>query len=125
MSSIPIRSGPALRYDSRHSTPEPTVPAPSRSASATRSRRKHMSDDVWIIGAAMTPFGRYGDKDVIDLASEAAQLALGDAGLSVTDIQVLVVGNVAQADKMVAQRLQQQIGQTGIPAFNVANACAT
>jgi acetyl-CoA acyltransferase len=84
-----------------------------------------MSDDVWIIGAAMTPFGRYGDKDVIDLASEAAQLALGDAGLSVTDIQVLVVGNVAQADKMVAQRLQQQIGQTGIPAFNVANACAT
>ena len=31
-----------------------------------------MSEDVWVLGASMTKIGRYPDKDVIDLASEAS-----------------------------------------------------
>ncbi len=84
-----------------------------------------MSEPVWIIGASMTPFGRYSDKDVVDLASQAALEALGDAGTTIFDMQTLAVGCLAEASGMVGQRLQKQIGQTGIPVYNVANACAT
>jgi acetyl-CoA acetyltransferase len=85
-----------------------------------------MTDDsVWIIGASMTKFGRYDDKDVVDLASEAALAALSDAQTTIHDMDVLASGNLQQASAMVGQRIQKQIGQTGIPVFNVANACAT
>jgi acetyl-CoA acetyltransferase len=82
-------------------------------------------DNVWVIGASMTRFGRFDDRDIIDIAAEAGSQALRDAQLDMRDMNVLTVGNIGQADKMVAQRLQAQIGQTGIPAYNVANACAT
>jgi acetyl-CoA acetyltransferase len=81
--------------------------------------------DVWVLGTSMTKIGRYPDKDVIDLASDAALAALADSGTTINDMNVLAVGNIYQADSGVAQRLQKQIGQTGIPAFNVTNACAT
>ena len=35
-----------------------------------------MSDDIWILGIKMTKFGKHPDKDVVDLASEAAMAAL-------------------------------------------------
>jgi acetyl-CoA acetyltransferase len=84
-----------------------------------------MADDVWILGAAMTRFGRYADKDLIDLAADAALGALADGGVSIDDMDVLAVGNLAEAAGGPGQRLQKQIGQTGIPVYNVANACAT
>lgn len=83
------------------------------------------SGDVWIIGADMTPFGRFADKDLIDLAADAALGALVDAGTSMSDIGVLAAGNVYEANSHNGQRLQKQIGQTGIPVYNVVNACAT
>src|SRR6202047_5142216 len=84
-----------------------------------------MAGDAWIIGASMTRFGRYPDKDSIDLASEAALAALADAGATIHDVQVLAAGSLLEASNMLGQRLQKQIGQTGIPVYNVANACAT
>ncbi|HEY7439637.1 MAG TPA: thiolase family protein [Acidimicrobiia bacterium] len=81
--------------------------------------------DVWILGAAMTKFQRYPDKDLIDLGADAAMDALDDAGVSIQDVDVMGAGNLAEAASGVGQRLQKQIGQTGIPVFNVANACAT
>ncbi|HWH29507.1 MAG TPA: thiolase family protein [Mycobacteriales bacterium] len=83
------------------------------------------ADDVWIVGAAMTPFGRFADKDLIDLASEATLAALYDADADMGDIDVLAMGNVYEANSHNGQRLQKQVGQTGIPVFNVVNACAT
>ena len=83
------------------------------------------SGDVWIIGTSMTPFGRFEDKDLIDLAADAAIDALDDADASMGDIGVLALGNVYEANSHNGQRLQKQIGQTGIPVFNVVNACAT
>ena len=84
-----------------------------------------MAGDAWIIGASMTKFGRYPDKDSIDLASEAALAAMDDAGATIHDIQILAAGSLMEASNMLGQRLQKQIGQTGIPVYNVANACAT
>jgi acetyl-CoA acyltransferase len=83
-----------------------------------------MSDSLWVIGVAMTKFGRYPDKDLIDLGSEAALAALGDAGLTIFDADVLAAGCLFETSG-AGQRIQKQIGQTGIPVYNVANACAT
>jgi acetyl-CoA acetyltransferase len=81
--------------------------------------------DVWILGTNMTKFGRHGDKDLIDLASEAVLAALADGGVTIHDMDVMGAGSLFNAMAGVGQQLQKQIGQTGIPVYNVANACAT
>nr|WP_323673212.1 thiolase family protein [Candidatus Poriferisodalis multihospitum] len=82
-------------------------------------------DPVWILGTSMTKFGRYTDKDLIDLAAEASLGALDDGGATMADMDVLAAGCLYEANGGVGQRLQKQLGQTGIPVYNVANACAT
>jgi acetyl-CoA acyltransferase len=82
-------------------------------------------DDIWILGINMTKFGKHPDKDIIDLASEAALAALADGGVTIKDVGVLAAGNLMAANAGIGQQLQKQIGQTGIPVYNVANACAT
>jgi acetyl-CoA acyltransferase len=84
-----------------------------------------MSDAVWILGIHMTRFGKHPDEDTIDLAAEAAMAALADAGVTMGDMGVLAAGNLMAAGAGIGQQLQKQIGQTGIPVYNVANACAT
>ena len=81
--------------------------------------------DVYIAGIDMLKFGRFPEKSVPDLGAEAALLALKDAGLTIQDMEALYCGNLVQAGAMVGQRILQQIGQTGIPVTNSANACAT
>ena len=83
------------------------------------------SDDIWILGIHMTKFGKHADKDIVDLAAEAALGALGDGEVTMADMGVLAAGNLMNASAGIGQQLQKQIGQTGIPVFNVANACAT
>jgi acetyl-CoA acetyltransferase len=83
------------------------------------------SDDLWILGIHMTKFGKHPDKDLVDLASEAALGALADAGVTMRDVGVLAAGNLMGASAPIGQMLQKQIGQTGIPVYNVSNACAT
>jgi acetyl-CoA acetyltransferase len=84
-----------------------------------------MSESVWVLGASMTKIARYPEKDVIDLASEAALNALADGGVTMADMGVMGMGNMFQAMAGLGQSVQQQIGQTGIPVYNVVNACAT
>ncbi len=84
-----------------------------------------MSEDIWILGISMTDFGKRPESDLIDLAEEATLDALDDAGVTMADIGVLAVGNLMNAAAGVGQQLQKQVGQTGIPVYNVANACAT
>ncbi len=84
-----------------------------------------MSENVYIAGIDMIQFGRYPDKTVPSLGAEAAKLALKDAGLTIQDMEALYSGNLLQASAMVGQRILQEIGQTGIPVTNSANACAT
>ena len=81
--------------------------------------------DVYIAGIDMLKFGRFPEKTVPQLGADAALLALKDAGVSIHDVEALYSGNLMQASAMVGQRILQEIGQTGIPVTNSANACAT
>lgn len=81
--------------------------------------------EVYVVGTDMIKFGRFPDRTVADLGAQAALMALDDAGLTINDMQALYSGNLGQASGMVGQRVLGQIGQTGIPVVNVANACAT
>jgi acetyl-CoA acyltransferase len=81
--------------------------------------------DVAIVGVSMLKFGRYPDKQVPELGAQAVLLALNDAGISLKEIDIMVSGNLYQSNATVGQRILKEIGQTGIPVVNVANACAT
>ena len=81
--------------------------------------------DVAVVGANMLKFGRYPDKDVVTLASEAAIAALKDAGVSIRDVEIVVSSNLYQSNAMIGQRIMKEIGATGVPVINVSNACAT
>jgi acetyl-CoA acetyltransferase len=73
----------------------------------------------------MLKFGRYPEKSVQELGAEATLLALKDANMGLRDIEMMTCGNLYQANATVGQRILKEIGQTGIPVVNVANACAT
>src|SRR2546422_1057217 len=74
----------------------------------------------------MTKFGKHPDKDTVDLAAEATLEALADAGVRMGDIGVMAAGNLMGGGGLgIGQQIQKQVGQTGIPVYNVANACAT
>jgi acetyl-CoA acetyltransferase len=81
--------------------------------------------NVYVLGTGMIKFGRYPDKTVPELGADAALIALKDAGVSIKDVEMFASGNLYQSNAMVGQRILQQVGQTGIPVINVANACAT
>ena len=81
--------------------------------------------DVYVLGIDMIKFGRYPNKTVPQLGAEAVNMALDDAGVTMGDIEALYCGNFYQASGMVGQRILQEVGQSGIPVVNVANACAT
>ncbi len=82
-------------------------------------------DSVWVLGIHMTKFGKHKDKDLTDLATEACLGALADAGVTMAQMQVMACGNLMQAGAGLGQQVQKQIGQYGIPVYNVTNACAT
>jgi acetyl-CoA acetyltransferase len=73
----------------------------------------------------MIRFGRFPERTVPDLAAEAALAALDDANVEIGAVQALYSGNLGSAGAMIGQRMLLEIGLTGIPVVNVANACAT
>ena len=81
-----------------------------------------MSTDIAIIGVGLHPFGRFGDKSAFDMGADAVELALQDAGVAWTDVQLAYGGSweAAQTDP-----LSGLLGLTGLPFINVFNACAT
>ncbi|MET0153618.1 MAG: thiolase family protein [Candidatus Binatia bacterium] len=81
--------------------------------------------DVYVVGIDMIKFGRFPERTVPQIGAQAALMALDDAGLKIQDMEALYCGNLYQANAMVGQRILQEIGQTGMPVVNTANACAT
>ncbi len=81
--------------------------------------------DVYVVGVDMIKFGRFPDRTVPNIGAEAALMALDDCGLTIQDMQALYCGNLYESSAAVGQRVLREIGQTGIPVVNVANACAT
>jgi acetyl-CoA acyltransferase len=83
------------------------------------------SEDVFILGIRMTKFGKHKELDTVDLATEATLAALADGGVTMKDMDVIAAGNLMGGAMPIAQVIQKACGQTGIPAYNVSNACAT
>ena len=81
-----------------------------------------MSEDVYIIGAGIHPFGRTDGRSGREQGVFAVREAMADAGLEWTDIECAYGGSAAagNADIMV-----NELGLTSLPFTNVANGCAT
>ncbi len=81
-----------------------------------------MSDDVYIIGAGIHPFGRTDSRSGRDQGVYAVREALADAGIAWSDVEFAYGGSAAagSADIMV-----NELGLTSVPFINVANGCAT
>ena len=81
-----------------------------------------MSEDVFIVGVGIHPFGRTPGLSGLQQGVFAVRQALDRAGLAWRNIQFAFGGSDAagNADTMVSE-----LGLTGIPFINVANGCAT
>lgn len=80
--------------------------------------------EVYVAGVGMTAFGRHEGKRVTDLGQEAVRAALHDAGLEYSAVEIAYCGHVLQGST-AGQKVLYGIGMTGIPIFNVENACAS
>jgi len=89
-----------------------------------------MKMNAYIAGVGMTHFGKHLDTPLKNLAGEAIEQALADAGLSHSDIQAAYMGNAAggivQGQEMISGQVAlRELGVGKIPVVNVENACAT
>ncbi|CAN9503116.1 unnamed protein product [Ophioblennius macclurei] len=83
---------------------------------------------VFVIGVGMTKFEKPGagnNYDYPEMAKEAGEKALKDAGIPYTSIEQACVGYV-YGDSTCGQRaIYHGLGLTGIPIINVNNNCST
>jgi acetyl-CoA acetyltransferase len=86
-------------------------------------------EEVFIIGAGMTQFGRHTDKSLRDLGREACFNALRDAGISPKKVEAGYCGNALapaiQGETGVGQNVFWEVGINEVPIVNVENACAS
>jgi acetyl-CoA acetyltransferase len=85
-----------------------------------------MGRKVFVVGVGMTKFEKPGSKewDYPDMAREAGQKALADAGIAITDVEQAAVG-YCNGDSTCGQRAFYELGHPGIPIYNVNNNCST
>ena len=86
--------------------------------------------DIYIAGIAMTVFGRHPERSLHDLAGEALQGALKDAGCTTGDLGAAYYAGMTNGPlqgqiSIPGQVVFSKIGIEGIPVFNVENACAS
>src|SRR5690349_11183855 len=78
----------------------------------------------------MTPFGKFLDRSLKQLAREAVEAALNDAGAVKPDIEAAFFANATQSplegQHMVGGQIAlRDMGFEHLPVFNVENACAS
>ena len=85
-----------------------------------------MGRKVYVVGVGMTKFEKPGSKawDYPDMAKEAGEKALADAGIKYDLIEQACVG-YCYGDSTCGQRAIYTLGLTGIPIYNVNNNCST
>ena len=87
-------------------------------------------EDVYLVGVAMTPFGKLLEKSVKDLTQEAVEGALADAGAVRDDIGAAWFANTTQGVIegqycVPGEIALRDMGFEGIAMTNVENACAS
>ena len=85
-----------------------------------------MGNKVYVVGVGMTKFEKPGSKDwdYPDMAEEAGNKALKDAGIDYSEIEQAVAG-YCYGDSTCGERAVYTLGLTGIPIYNVNNNCST
>jgi len=85
-----------------------------------------MGRKVYVVGVGMTKFEKPGSKqwDYPDMAKQAGERALADAGIPYDLVEQACVG-YCYGDSTCGQRAVYTLGLTGIPIYNVNNNCAT
>lgn len=84
-----------------------------------------MAASVCVVGVGMTAFAKPGaHAPYPDMAAQAVNDALADAGLVYADMQQAYAGYV-YGDSTAGQRALYGVGMSGVPIFNVNNNCAT
>lgn len=86
--------------------------------------------DVYIVGIAMTPLGKWLARSVKDLAREAVNAALADAGCGLEAVQAAWFANTRQGllegqNTIRGQCALRALGLQRVPIVNVENACAS
>jgi len=87
-------------------------------------------NDVYVVGSAMTIFGRHPERSLDDLAGEAVRGALKDAGCGTEALQTAFYAGITNGPlqgqyAIPGQVVFSKIGIEGIPVFNVENGCAS
>lgn len=83
-----------------------------------------------IVGTGMTRFGFAPESTVRSLATAAVDEALADAGVAVSDVDMVVFANAGEGVLTGQEMIRGQVvfhryGFGGIPIMNVENACAS
>jgi acetyl-CoA acetyltransferase len=83
-----------------------------------------------IAGVGMTRFGKHLETGLKALGAEAAQAAIGDAGIDANALEAAFVGNavaglITGQESIRGQVILRSIGIGRIPVINVENACAS
>jgi len=86
--------------------------------------------NVYVVGSAMTVFGRHPERSLDDLAGEALRGALQDAGCATGDLGAAFYAGMTNGPlqgqiAIPGQVVFSKIGIEGIPVFNIENACAS
>jgi acetyl-CoA acetyltransferase len=79
---------------------------------------------VFVAGAAVTPFGKHPGRSAADLGAASVVELLRKTGLAPDQADAGFVGSV-YGGSLVAQRVLQHVGISGVPVFTVENACAS
>ncbi|MBE3075165.1 MAG: transporter, partial [Actinobacteria bacterium] len=85
-------------------------------------------EDIAIIGAGLHPWGKFPEKFWTNMASDAVNAALTDAGIQWKDVQAVVSGSQNWGGRKgiyAGTYVDEVMGYTGVPTINVNNACAT
>ena len=85
-----------------------------------------MGRKVFVIGVGMTKFEKPGARqwDYQDMAREAGQKALADAGIAYAEVEQAAVG-YCYGESTCGERAVYELGLSGIPVYNVNNNCST
>ncbi|MDT0507015.1 thiolase family protein [Novosphingobium sp. MMS21-SN21R] len=93
-------------------------------------RGSGVQPSLYIVGVGMTQFGRHLDRAIESLANEALDAALTDAGATRSTIETVFYSGATQGAlqgqyAIPGQVVLSKIGLTGLPAYNIENACAS
>ena len=87
-------------------------------------------ETIYVCGVGVTPFGRYPDKSIKQLTSEAVNAALQDANGQIADVEAAyfsasTTGYLQGQTFVPGQISLRDMGFEGIPKYNLENSCAS